>query len=911
MREKPYLFAMNGGEVSPLALGRVDLARMKISAETAINVTPRVIGPMQGRAGLGWLGSTDGDEAARNIPFIFSATDTSMVEMSDTKYRVRNADALISRVAVSTVVTNGDFSSGTGWTLTTVGGGIANISGGVLTISTPVRGSTTLAKRSDSVSGGDQGKEHAIEITVDTGPIKFRCGSTDGGDEYIVETELKEGFHSLAFTPTTGTYYIQLSCESEASRIISNVAVASSGVMEIVAPWTAAQLFTLRYGQSGDVIFITSSDSTMQPQRIERRSATSWSLTPYYFTDGPFRDKTADVTMLPGVKNGNGSLTASAPFWKAGHIGTVFRISHEQTTVSASLAGADRYTDTIRVSGNAKYDIDSDGSDEQTRERDVAITITGTWSGKVSLQISEDDGETWRRVEFYTSNQAGIVRTPGSANTVILCRLGFNSDDYTSGTAVVTAVYSGGGGGDGYVLIKSVDSTTVAQMEVIQRIHAAEVANEWAEGTFSPLKGWPTAIALFEGRLWWGGADKVFASISDGFESFDLEQEGDSGPIIRSIATGAVNAVRWMLGLARMCIGTSGAEPVGRSSSFDEPITPTNFSIKDASTQGSADVEAVKIDKSAIFVQRSGKRAYSLSYSIDNQDYASSEVTKFHPTILGQGVKVMAVQRQPDTRVWFVLNDGTCAILIWEPVEDVITWYRFQTDGLIEDVTVLPNTQDDDVYLIVNRTIDSVTKRYVEKLAYDDNAQGGTTNRMGDSYIVITLAGSATVTGLTHLEGEAVVVWNAVDGTAYMTGDDPTEFTVASGQITLPASVTGDVVVGLPYTWQWKSAKLAYGVQDGNPVNRRKKVTQLAPVLHKTHIRGFRFSNLSFTDMNLLPLTDNITGETNTTAKVYEDYDPDMMSVKGGWNTDSRVYLKGCAPLPCTVKALSLLVDAN
>ncbi len=37
MREKSYLFAMNGGEVSPLALGRVDLSRMRISAEVMKN----------------------------------------------------------------------------------------------------------------------------------------------------------------------------------------------------------------------------------------------------------------------------------------------------------------------------------------------------------------------------------------------------------------------------------------------------------------------------------------------------------------------------------------------------------------------------------------------------------------------------------------------------------------------------------------------------------------------------------------------------------------------------------------------------------------------------------------------------------------------------------------------------------
>ena len=905
MREKSYLFAMNGGEVSPLALGRVDLSRMRISAEVMKNCFPRVIGPMAARPGLAYLSSTDGDGEARNIPFIFSATDTALVELSDRKLRVRVGGELISRASVSTVVTNGDFATPTGWTLTTTGGGVSTISGGVLTLQTPDRGGTTLAKRSDTVSGGDQNVEHAVEVAVDRGPVKFRCGSSDGGDEYITETELKTGFHSIAFTPVSGTYYIQLSAESEAKRIVSNVSIATSGVMELATSWASADLFKLRYSQSGDVIFVTSSDQAYQPMRIERRAETSWSFTAYEFVDGPFRGKTADLTLTPDARTGNGTLTASAPFFKSGHVGSVFRITHQQTTVGASLSGPDRYTDTIRVSGNSRYDIDSDGSNENTNERDVVISITGTWVGRIGLQISEDDGETWRRVEFYTANQS-ITRTPGSANTVVLCRLGFNSDDYTSGTAIITATYSGGGGGDGYVLITGINLTMSADYEVMSRIHADEVANDWSEGQFSTLRGWPSAVALFEGRLWWGGADKLFGSVSDGFDSFDLEQDGDSGPVIRSVATGAVNAVNWILGLARLCIGTSGAEPVGRSSSFDEPMTPSNFSIKDASTQGSADVQAIKIDRSAVFVQRSGKRAYDLSYTIDAQDYSSSEISRFHPTVLSAGVRLLAVQRQPDTRIWFVLNDGTCAMLTYERSEDVLSWFTFETDGLIEDVAVLPNVEDDDVFMVVARTVNGATRRYVERLAYDTQARGGNHNYMADSYVTQTLVASDTVTGLSHLEGAQVVVWAA--GQAVMDGDEPAIFTVSSGQITLPEPVSGTVVAGLSYDWQWRSAKLAYGVRDGAPLSRRKTLRDVAPILYRTHIKGIR-AGQSFDAMDYLPLS--FRGETLDANTVLETYDAQSYCIPGTWDTDTRLCLAGQAPLPCTVLSLSLTMEAN
>ncbi len=318
MREKTYLFAMNGGAVSPLALGRVDLSRMRISAAVMNNCFPRVIGPMQARPGLGYLSSTDGDGAARNIPFIFSAEDTALVELSDQKMRVRVDGELVTRASVSTVMTNGDFAASTGWTLTTTGNGVSTIAGGVLTMRTLNRGATTLAKRSDSVSGPDQNVEHAINATVDQGTVRLRLGTTDEGDELLEEVSLTAGFHSLAFTPTAGTYYLYLTCESQSNVIVSDINIAPSGTMEILTPWDEDDLFKLRYDQSGDVIYITSSDRAYQPMVVERRAVTSWSLVKYEFSDGPFMGKTASVTLAPSVPNGSGTLTASDDFFKPG-----------------------------------------------------------------------------------------------------------------------------------------------------------------------------------------------------------------------------------------------------------------------------------------------------------------------------------------------------------------------------------------------------------------------------------------------------------------------------------------------------------------------------------------------------------------------------------------------------------------
>lgn len=887
----PLIYALNAGQVSPLAMARVDLARMRLTAEEYKNCIPRVLGPLRFRPGLAYIGATKSNGKCKMIPFIFAADDTAMIELTDQLLKVRIGDDFISRTAVSTTVTNGDFSSATGWTTTVTGTGVASISGGKLTMYTPGRGDTTLCKRSVTVAAGDQNVEHALRIVVDRGPVTFRCGSSNGGDEYIEETTLGTGTFSLAFTPTGGTFYVQFSVESEAQRIVDSITVDVSGDMEIAAPWLVADLPSLRYDQSGDVIFVTSSGGGYQPMRIERRAARSWGLVYYEFMDGPYvTGKTDEIKLTPSVYNGNGTLTSDKPFFKSSHVGTLFKLHHTSTHTSNVLSAGDEYTDTVRVTG-----LD--------QERDVTTTITGTWSGTIRRYYSDDDGETWTSKNNTTVNIANTDQFGGN-NQILLARWGFLGGEYTSGTATVGMTYTGGGG-SGICRVTKYNSATSVDIEVIERFHKIIATKDWYEGEFSSYRGWPTALTFFEGRLWFGGTYKIYGSVSDDFTSFDLETEGDSGPVIRSVATGPVNNVYWLMGLARLAIGTVGSETVGRSSSFDEPLTPSNFSLKDASTQGCADVAAVKLDRSGLFVQRSGKRLYELYYSIDTQDYTSADITRYAPDILDAGVTAIAVQRQPDTRIWVVLDDGTAAVLTFEKSEEVIAWSTFETDGIIEDVAVLPNADNDDVEFVVRRTING-TVRYRERLAYDTNAEGGDSNRMADSYKVATLAASTSVTGLSHLEGETVVAW--ADGSPVLENGAIKTFTVASGAITLPSVVTGDVVVGLQYTGRWKSTKLAYASQLGSALSQRKKVGPVYPILYKTHILGPRFGP-DYTRADPIPRV--IDGVTQAEDTLLDTYDSDSFAIPGRWSPDARLCMTFTAPFPTTVLGVGFVIGTN
>lgn len=895
------LLRFNSGEVSTLALARTDLERMPFSAEEQVNWVPRALGSMMLRPGLEYIGNVHShSEPTVILPFIRStvASGRALLELSDSILRIWLSDLPLTRGSVATTVTNGDFSSATGWTLTATpsSGATATISGGTLNMAATARGSSAFCTREVTVAVGDQGDEHALRIVVNRGPVLFRCGSTSGNDDYISETTLATGTHSLAFTPT-GNFWPRFIQRERNDTDIGSIQVEGSGVVTLPTPWVEADLPLVRHAQSADVLFLAC-DGHRQ-RRIERRAERSWSVVEYHTNDGPFSDfRTASVRLKPSVTEGDGTLTADAAFFKPEHEGALFRLFHQGLGATYQLAREDTYTEPMRVTGVNR--------EAGQNDRFWSYTITGTWSGTLRWSRSfadKDSGYTGFRKDTASSTiaitaNASLDNQDDEDNSIVFYRIGFQPSEYTSGTATITVNY-GGHSGYGICRVNSYVSSTVVNVAVLKPFIDNDYTENWREGEWSALRGFPSAVGFHEGRLFWAGRDKIWGSVSDAFDSFDPDFEGDAGPINRSLGSGPIDVINWVLPIQRLLIGTEGAEVSMRSSSFDEPLTPTNVTVKDASTQGSARLAPAKVDQAGIFVQRAGKRVYELRWSSETNDYAPRDLTLLHPDICAPMVVDIAVQRQPETRVHFVKSDGEVAMLTYDPAENIMCWTRVVTEGVIESAAVLPGTGEDQVYYVVKRIIGGVTKRYLEKWAMESEAIGGTINKIADSFVHYSGSATTSITGLSHLEGEEVVVW--------ADGADVGTHTVASGAITL-ATAAEEVVAGLGYDATYKSVKLAYGAQMGTALGRPKRVNHLGIIFQDTHYQGLEFGR-DFDHLDPLPLSRD--GAPLPADSILEEYDERAFPFPGDWHPDSRVCLKASAPRPCNVLALVLGMETN
>ena len=889
MRGRVARLAFNRGLVSNLGLARSDIRRLAMAAETSVNWMPRVLGSMAIRVGLGYIGQTYNDSQAFFLPFEFSVTDVAAIECTDTLIRPWVSEAPITRPAVSTAVANGNFAADiASWTdASDAGGTLAWVAGGYLGL-TGNGTAFAIARQQLAVAVADRNVEHALRIIVRRGPVILRVGSASGADDLIAEVELGRGEHSLAFTPLAASAWVDLKTRTKRQLLVDSCTIEAAGEVTIAAPWTAADLRKIRFDQSGDVLFVACDG--FKQRKIERHATRSWSLVHYEPTDGPFRTENVTTTTLSASAiSGNVTVTSSKPLFRSTHVDALFMMISVGQTVTSSLTAENTFTNTIRVTGISTA-------------RGFTVDLSGIAGSTLTLQRSFDDGASWIDVKSWTADTSETF-DDGLDNQIILYRVGIKTGDYGADTVAATLAITTGSI-TGVVRVTEFTDSQNVEAEVITDLGGTDATDQWAEGKWSEFRGYPTAVAFDGGRLGWSGRDAIDLSISDAFDGFDPNFEGDAGPISRTIGSGPVDVINWIVGLQRLLLGGEGAEFSVRASSLDEPLTPTNFNLKRCSRQGSAPVQAINMDPSAVFVQRGGVRVYELAWGQSAIDYEATHLSALVPKIGSPGIVRLALQTQPDPRLHCVRSDGTVAILVWDKVEDVVCWLEVETAGQVEDVFILPGDAgagEDKVYYVVRRDINGSIIRCVERWALESECEGAALCKLADSFVTYSGA-AATVISVPHLVGEQVVVW--ADGRDVGTASDGSlTYTVSAGGTITLATAASNVVVGLPYSASWKSAKLVELMANvQGMLNDMAILKQLGLLLANTHAQGIKFGHtLTESEMDALPKVHE--GAIVDPDTVHAELATDPITMPGGWSNDARLCLLAKAPRPCTILA--------
>jgi len=859
----------NRGEVDPRALAREDVTKIANSAELVTNFMPIRLGPMMFRPGTEYLSSLLG--STYFVPFVRATDSTAAIEFSNELVRIWFGDSLVTRGSVTCTIANPYFTTDlTGWTDDSgTGSSTSHDASGYAVIT---GSGTTKGALYQSVSTSSAGSEHAIRITVIDAPVTLKLGSSAGSTEYY-EGTLLPGIHSLAFTPT-GTFYVYLENSKAYNTLIDSVEIESSGVMTLPCSVTEASLPNIRYSQSADIVYFAC-DGYAQFQ-IERRGDHSWSIVDYRAEDGPFNViNDTDITMTAGAISGNTTLTASRSYFTTNSVGQLFKLDSAGQVVEKDVSAADNGTNSILVTGVGS-------------SRKITISRQGTWVATVTLQRSADD-VTWEDVTTYTAT--GITTyNDGFDNSDFYYRLWVKTGDYTSGTVSLTMTYPGGSI-SGICKVLQYNSATSVDIQVLQDMGSTLATRDWYPGSWSVANGYPSSVAIYEGRVWWAGKNKLWGSVSDDYTSFnrDTTNLGDSASIQRTIGFGPVDTVLWLSPSTRLIMGLASDEISVRSSSYGEVLTQANVNLKAGSSRGVANIDPLIIDGSVYYVQRSDKRLNALAYDIQTDSHQAVDLMTLHQDIASTGIVRIAVTRFPETRIFIVLGNGDLLVYLMDAAENVAAWSRVTTDGDFKDVYVLPSSDEDRVYFSVYRN----GTYYHEKLGLFSEAIGGTKSNNLDAHVSYTSPGT-TLTGLDHIaDGTTIGIW--------ADGQFREEVTVSSGSATVSGS-WATVVAGIRFTAQWQSGKVSHYINK-SVLAERKRITKTALIMYDywpgAVTLGPDFSTLQAMDV----IPENPTNSTIT------EYDEVAFNFNGDGIPDPRVCIQ--ANNPCTIMALIVDVKHN
>jgi len=315
-----------------------------------------------------------------------------------------------------------------------------------------------------------------------------------------------------------------------------------------------------------------------------------------------------------------------------------------------------------------------------------------------------------------------------------------------------------------------------------------------------------------------------------------------------SLVSGRINDIQWLAADKDLVAGTAGGEfAIGELSNGD-PLGPANKRSRIMSTFGSRAIPPIKNVESLLFVQRSGLKARETFYDFASDGYKSSDTTVLAEHITASGITQMAFAADPDQVVWCIRADGTLLGFTWNNEQAVRGWHRHPIggSGIVESIAVMPAAEGDrsELWMVVKRTINGVTKRYVEYMERPYRIGDSQASQFYvDSGLTYTGSAATTISGLGHLEGQTVSV--------LVNGAPHPNVVVTSGAITLQIAAT-TAQIGLPCPARYRSMRLEAGAQDGTSQGKTKRIHKC--VLRLLYTGGGKYGAMNGGPMDYLLL---------------------------------------------------------
>ncbi len=246
-------------------------------------------------------------------------------------------------------------------------------------------------------------------------------------------------------------------------------------------------------------------------------------------------------------------------------------------------------------------------------------------------------------------------------------------------------------------------------------------------GYASNRKLLPGAVTLYESRMFYGVIENeplAFkasrAPDNNGITRYDDFTNGTNADhaVENTIASEDESGLQWLRGNDKfLAAGAFSGVFKITGDRDDEAISPESIKVKRVSAVGSSSVTPLNLENAIIYAERQNLTVRSFEYDALLDAFSAKDLNLVSDEITKSGVKQLAYQAGRPDIVWVCKNNGELLGLTFKLSEDIVGWHLHKPRNSEKFISVaaLPRTDNyDQLWAVVERTINGVTRRYVE-----------------------------------------------------------------------------------------------------------------------------------------------------------------------------------------------------
>ena len=485
---------------------------------------------------------------------------------------------------------------------------------------------------------------------------------------------------------------------------------------EIPTPYAEADLFDLHYVQSADVLTIV--HPNYAPRELRRIGPTTWTLSTISFVSPIPAPAAPTVVAVRGIGVNISGITQANPA-----VVTVVAAHQFQLGDPINISGVVGMTQIngwftvsdITPSTELKLHAYATGVDIDS----TAYTAYGS-GGTVQYGNQTNDLINYYKLTSIATNgfDESVASVAGSvANNLSVSGASNNLSWVAVPGALRYNVYKQQSGLYGY--IGQTEGTTFNDNNIAPDMG---ITPPIVDPVFASAGNYPQAVSYFEQR-------RVFAGTTNEPQSMWMTRSGtesdmsyslpvkDDDRINFRVAAREANTIRHVIPLTQLILLTSAAEwrvsPVN-----SDAITPTTVSVRPQSYVGASNVQPEIINNSMVYCAARGGHVRELGYSWQSNGFITGDLSIRAAHLFDNFTIVdMCYAKSPQPLLWFVSSTGKLLGLTYVPEQQIGAWHQHDTDGIFESCTVVAEGNEDSLYVIVRRTVNGNSVRYVERMA--------------------------------------------------------------------------------------------------------------------------------------------------------------------------------------------------